>query len=824
MTIWKKAISVATSAALLASLLTAAVAPAALAAITQTSAGPVAQGTTSAGTATITFTENGINALTTTGTMTVAIAPAAPAAGTVSWAGTPVVSAPGSLGVGVSIVGGVLNISIAGFDPANVETIAISGLRVTASATASPGAVVATLGGVAGIIAAFAPATTTVSGTLATPVGVGVSVGVQVSGITAACGFNTTNSISLGGVESRTATAVGALSGGVQVIDLPAGPNAHAIGTTVTSTVPWCGLASPATVALAAAFSSDGNPTVYPGEANSRAAALWVDEPAIGFLAAGTTLTFSIVTPGVVFSRAPSLWNDGAGLTLSGPVLAADRRSVTVTVSTASTGVGADIELGNILYDVGAAVPGGTFIQVSLALSGGLFVSGSPASNAVVFRGISASAPTPTVWIGENNQPTGLVTLTEQAAGFFHGGIGANNVISVCTTGVDYEFTFAPWARVTGGDLRLREGAVASPDNIVVGSQDGSCFEWTVWTASTVASTIQIGSSTFATGPLINVQTDQVPGVVALNIFSGDGTVIAERIAVVGFAVAAFRTQVAVSALSQPVIPAGAKSRVGAIQISETAPGQLKRWEAICVEILPRATLGFLRQDVFMQALTTADLPVVTATGGLVVGPMEWSDGDCEGRQENGPSFGSGTHMVSFSFDVLQQSTTGAGRLVIDNINVITTADAPQGPVLFNVYGFGGHPTHVTFQSTISPARIGVRPAITIRSATALGRTMVGPFTTPTKTAALNRFITWRFTGGSALAGKRVQIWVATRNVDGSWGAWSRLTGRTADGAGNVFFWWRSDSARRISVRAFYPGDATHRASWSPSGSQGVWR
>ena len=79
-------------------------------------------------------------------------------------------------------------------------------------------------------------------------------------------------------------------------------------------------------------------------------------------------------------------------------------------------------------------MPAGTFVSVGLALSGGLLVARVPNTNAVVFRGISATAPMPTVYIGENNQATGLVTLTEQAAGFFQSGTGDNNVIAVCTT------------------------------------------------------------------------------------------------------------------------------------------------------------------------------------------------------------------------------------------------------------------------------------------------------------------------------------------------------------------------------------------------------
>ena len=66
-------------------------------------------------------------------------------------------------------------------------------------------------------------------------------------------------------------------------------------------------------------------------------------------------------------------------------------------------------------------------------------------------------------------------------------------------------------------------------------------------------------------------------------------------IATVGFADAAFRNQVAVTALAQPTIPAGAVTKAGAIQVAETANGQLKTNEQICFEIMPRGSAGTSR-------------------------------------------------------------------------------------------------------------------------------------------------------------------------------------------------------------------------------------
>jgi len=828
LTIWKKAVSVGTSAALLASLLAATVAPAAFASISQTSAGNVAQGSTSAGTATFLFTENSVAALTTLGHMTVTITPAAPGAGTVSWAGTPVVSAPDSLGVILTFPAlNVLDIRIRGFDNANVETISITGLKVKASANASPGAVVATLGDDAAgaIYGAFVGGTVTATGKLAQAYGVGTTSFIVANDV-GSCPFAGANNVTVGS-EVLTGIAVSAINtpvAGQQTITSTASTASHLANEVVSQTVPNCAttaLGAPATVVTAAAFTYAGTPTVYPGENNGVAADLYLDEPAtpVGFLAKNTVLTYTIATAGVVFSGVPSVMDNDATMVLSMPTLSADRKVVTVTVTTASAAA-ARVTLYNIHYDVASTVTGGTYVEVNLTLSGALLVTGNPATNAIVFRGINASAPTPTVYIGENNQATGLVTLAEQAAGFFNAGLGANNTLAVCTTAVNYSFTFAPWAKVTAGDLKLREGTTVSPDNIVEGVWNGgSCYTWTVWTASTVASTIVIGNSTFATGPLINVAVNQAPGMVSMNVYSGNQYNYDQtRIATVGFAVAAFRNQVAVTALSQPLIPAGAVSKTGAIQIAETANGQLKRWEAICVEILPRGSLDSAtsKYDTFIHALTTAQLPVVTATGGLVISPVELSDSDCFGRQVNG--FGptaSGTHTMSFNFDVLQQSTAGNGKLVIDNVNVITLADAASGPVLFNVYGFGISNTAVDFQATVSPAKIGAKAKLSIGAVSALGNNPTSGYSTSTpKVQAAGKYITWKFTGGSALANQRVNILVAKR-VNGAWGGPQYFVSRTADANGIVTFVWKGSAGLVANARAQWPGNANYAVSTS---------
>ncbi len=94
--------------------------------------------------------------------------------------------------------------------------------------------------------------------------------------------------------------------------------------------------------------------------------------------------------------------------------------------------------------------------------------------------------------------------------------------------------------------------------------------------------------------------------------------------------------------------------------------------------------------------------------------------------------------------------------------------------------------------------------------------THTGPFSVSTKVAALNKYVTWKFSGGSGLASQNVAIWVQTKGANGVWGAPVHLTGRTADSAGNVYFYWRSSTAKWISVQARYNGASSpsRQARW----------
>ena len=405
-----------------------------------------------------------------------------------------------------------------------------------------------------------------------------------------------------------------------------------------------------------------------------------------------------------------------------------------------------------------------------------------------------------------------MISFTEAQAGFFTAGVGTGtNVIEICPVGVTYTFTLAPVAMVVGGvaagNLILRDGAAASTTNIVTGLQSGNCYIWYVWTASTTASTIKIGAApSAATGPLINVGVGQVPGGVDTQLLVGSTSVSTTLFATVQFATAAYRNQVAVTALSDPSIAVGSSHAAGGnVQVAETGLGQLKAGENICVEVLQRS---FANQDTFLNGLNTADLPVVTASGsGLVIGPVSPSSRSCAGVPV--PTIPT-QYMASFSFPVYQQSTAGNGVLVMSNINYTTLADALTGPVQLSVWGLGGAPTVVIFHSTVTDATIGSQLAGT--AATRLGVTQTGAFTTSTKVATTTHYVTFRFDFGIGAAGQNITILGATKTGN-DWSAFTHWTGRTANASGVVYYYVRENSATWISVRAMWAGGGV----WTPA-------
>jgi hypothetical protein len=860
---WKKAISVGMSASLLASLFTMIAASSAMAAVTVTSAGNVPLDGTSTGTATFVFTEQAIDSLAAgAGSLTVEIGDSNDlvnntTANEVQWSGTPVVSGPGSLGTKTAtIAGDTLTVTWTNSDILNVESLTVTGLTIDADVGAETGAIKAQLGGA--FIAAFQGGGTA-SGFLATGVSIGATA-ATVNVTTTGCAFVNTVGVvpdagpfafaaGIAGTSAEsldgTAGALNAPLAGQQVLTITTAggfTSAHNAGDVVTQTTacaPNGVLSSPGTVVNVAVLEEVTEEVVLPGENNQEAGDVTLTEILPGFFTSGATVTLTITTPGVTFSH-PPLANAagteifslaGTNVAQMNPGLTTATWSVTTTSAVITTVTFTDFD-----YDVAASVPIGTHVDLAGSISTGKVIDPASVNNAVVGRIIVGIGATPTVYIGENNQASGLITLTESGPAFFTDGSGSNNVFALCLT-TDEQFTLAPWAIVTGpatGALTLREGAGASPDNIVLGTlttnaSGSSCAYWTVWTKSTAASTIEIRATdpAAATGPLPTGPnngprysvgapgTDSAPGTVQVGIFTGTLAGIQASAdsgagSLVINAVRAFRSGVNVVALSQPTIGRGVtNATLGTITVTETLAGQFKLGQDICVVIEPRST-NFFIQDTFLKVATTNDLPIVTSNlaSGLAVGTVS---PDCT------EEFVGANLTNSFGFSITQQAFGPTlGVLTISNVHVATTADAVFGNVLVSVRGDtdGGA---TAFQSIVSPAKIGAGVAGT--ATTRLGVTQVGAFTTSTKVQKVGKYVTYRFDFGVAAALQHVDIWGATKTGN-DWSAFAKVTGRVANASGVVYYYIRQGSATWKSYRATVTGSGTltpaRQARWIP--------
>ena len=141
-------------------------------------------------------------------------------------------------------------------------------------------------------------------------------------------------------------------------------------------------------------------------------------------------------------------------------------------------------------------------------------------------------------------------------------------------------------------------------------------------------------------------------------------------------------------------------------------------------------------------------------------------------------------------------ATVGAGS--------VTVVNQPPG---------GGTSAPAAFSvTTPTPATL---PKLSIGASSALGlRPTTGYTVTTPKTQATGKYVTWKFTGGMALAGQRVNVLVA-KKVGGAWTGPTYFVSRLADANGDVTFWWKSNTAAAINVRVQWPGNATYSVGTS---------
>jgi hypothetical protein len=367
-------------------------------------------------------------------------------------------------------------------------------------------------------------------------------------------------------------------------------------------------------------------------------------------------------------------------------------------------------------------------------------------------------------------------------------------------------FTRAPWAVVTTGDLKLFSGVVGATQAKGTLFASNTCARWSVFSASTVASTIEIRGTDAAdvvlpsgslNGPRFNVPAGLTPGATLIEVSIGTlaevlvGDVLQTT---VSNAFRAFRNQPVVAAVNQVVLSAGTTNGVlGNITITETQAGQFKAGDTCNVEIEEGANPAGNAQVVQFLSGLTSDRPVVgtNTASGLLVGAVTGIDED------------------EFDFAITQQAVGTLGVITISNMHVRVLGDALNQTVLLTV---DCNPTGggVDILQTVSPARIG--NPVTGTNATRLGVTQIGSFTVSTKVPDVGNYVTYRMDFGVGAAGKIVQIWGATKTGN-DWSAFTVVTARRANASGVVYYHIRHNSATWRSYRGFYSDGGV----WTPA-------
>jgi hypothetical protein len=698
---------------------------------------------------------------------------------TVHFSAVTIVS-PGSLAATQSLTPTDTNIKIAfpagAGDNLNIEQITVTA-KISADAGAATGSILTFLTG--NQAACVTGATGTATGLLSTNVPTigGNDPAVILTGyclfVVANPPVAPTTTASITG-DARNVTAVGLDvpdttlphpgPGDTQSVTFGPGTTAHLNGETVTQTVPIANcstfIGNAGTIAAALTVSSTQT-NVNVGENSQVAGSVTVSEAGTGTstLLNADTLTFTISSPatGVLFSTAPTVAYTGGDIT--GPAtcaLSVDRHTCTVAGLADTSASAASAVTIFTLVDVDTTVPLGTKVQVTVTSALATLMIGSPATIATVGTINFGVAAQPVIYIGFNDQMTGVITMTESGVGFFVAGIGGNNTFAICPL-TGETFIRAPWAVITNPtttDLRLLTGVTGgtSVKGTLAPSTAapfGICAYWTIFSKSTTApATIQIVGSDASGNPLVggplnptdgprlSVPKNLTPGSTQFQLLIGTQPQVlsgAGATVILSNAVRAFKNSVTVTAASQPRCPQGATDCLGGnIVITETQNGQFKPNDRITLNILPRATTQ--RMDVLLQGSNTNQLPVVSSNAtasGLFVSPVGIS---CT------PSAIFGVVVCTASFVVTQQSFGPAlGQITVSNIHYVVAADAVNGPVNVDVVGTPCSippvgpppalicipPTNVgqAFDSVVTNAVIGALTNTTIVSSIAVGVT-----------------------------------------------------------------------------------------------------
>ena len=825
MSLWKKAVSVGTSAALVASLLATVAAPAVFAANTSAGGGTIYPGAGSSATFSLTFAEDAVGQFS-NGSFAVDVADSAGVNGNATFVTTVAPTITRNAGLGTAsagFIGDQLVVNVGGTDPTKIDSWTISGLKVSAGAAAAFGSLIFS---VSGDIVGLSQALSTASGTTTSVITGGSSTsftyaldagsvqfqptGTACTGSALAAGSVTV--AAAGVVAAETFTAIAPTGVANTIYKATALTGSKPVGTVVTQSVCANRFPSPVTVGDAVdAFNQWGwNPTFQAGVNSQNPADIEADLGFFdGLLLAGDTVTFTIQTPGVLFAPDPELTGDifSVGIGTGTPVLSADRKSISVAL-TADATAGDYIDFGPYM-DVAQSVANGTTVDVAVTTSrAGVVVLGSPVTVAVVGFVSAGSTAAPIIYIGQNDQSTGMVTLTESAPGVIS---DAGN-LSVCLqSGESWAIGRYFWAVVTSGDLKFNvAGLPASQAKMTI---NGNCLDVLPYTGSSVASTIEIRDGTATApaasgatnGPKVNVPNYMTPGQTYVRVYN-DGTQVADNIVI---AVRAYTgTPTATASAQLPVIRGMLNQAAGSITFTEGAPNQFGSYYYLELCLVYPSTS--YEGAYIWSSPTGANAPVVTTNStvsGLIAtfDPVRSGDG-------------------CIWLNTTDSGLSGLGTITVSNLKLDVKTDAQLGPVFVRIY------TNMTdrqgeglLQATVSPATVVAPRALSIGAVSALGANPTSGYSTKTpKVQTAGKYITWKFTGGKALAGQRVNVLKAVR-INGAWGGPSYLKSAWADANGIVTVVMKASAGTVLNLRVQWPGGGVYTVSTSKA-LGGAWK
>ena len=704
--------------------------------------------------------------------VTVCFAPASGPSSSLTLAGGTVTGPDALTSPSLSLNGNCFTVTIGGSDNTRIEAFSVSGLTLQASSAAGPGTIAASYTTNLGNNALyFAGSSTTASGTLAFSYNAGTQpMVVNMASTTAFQAGSATiggESVMITNVTSSGACGPYALTSGQECITATT-TAFHAANSVVTESVvgPNGTAPSPGTVIDALALSSAGAPQLLVGVTNQSPAEVTLAEQqfSTGLLAAGTVITLKITTPGVLFSNAPvldvsaSTLGTGFGLASNTGTLSLDRTSATFTVNTADTS-GTTSLVFSMMYDVASTASGPVNLQVT---AGSIAVVPPSVVNATLGASVFVTSNAPTIYINQNDQPIGNVTITEKSAGALSSAAGTNTFFVCLTTG-EY-FIRPPWAVVTSGDLKistnssLTAGASQAAGTQITGPgvyNGDNCYAWAVYSASTTPSTIAIEGVDANGNPTptahVNVPAGLTPGptYLAIGSMASMSSTSGNLIDLATVAVRAFQSGITVTAATPvPFIAPGATNAAASnLTIAETGNNLLQAGEVIQCTVLARSSNYFI-QDTLLASAVSNVLPIVStngATTGLQAHLSYWSS-------------------TSFRVTVDQAAVAGLGSITISNLTYNVNAAAPNGPVLVEckLASAPEASTAAPFDQFVSNAVIGtpvVKSKVVISAYGSGGTT----YSISSQILAKGQKLVVTFKTSPKLAGEKLGIWLEVR-------------------------------------------------------------